>query len=245
MRLDRILANLGYGSRRAVRALLDEGRIRVCGTPEKNGAVKVSAGEVTLDGEPLDHSAGIFIALHKPAGYACSHDPREAPLMYDLLPARWMRRNPPISSIGRLDRDTTGILLITDQTHLTHALASPAAALEKVYLAELDPDGPELDPGAPMQGYPGIVSLFASGTLRLAASEAKPCLPAELTLTGKRSARLVLREGRFHQVKRMFAACGYRVTSLHRESFGHYALDGLQPGDWRDEAIPEQDKCES
>lgn len=230
VRVDRLLANLGYGSRMEIRSALADGRVCVSGVPEKNGARKVCANEVTIDGEALDHIDGIFVILHKPAGYACSHDPREAPLIYDLLPARWMLRNPKPSSVGRLDRDTTGLIIITDNTRRIHELSSPKNALAKVYIAETDPAGPELDAR--------LIPLFASGSLRITEStEEIICLPAELTITGKRSARLVLREGRYHQVKRMFAACGYHVCALHRESFGPYTLDGLNPGEWREHEV--------
>ena len=226
-RLDRLLANLACGTRSTVRALLEEGRVTIGGRPEKNGARKVCAEDfdtILVDGEALDHPEGIFVLLHKPAGYACSHDPEEAPLIYDLLPARWKNRNPRPESIGRLDRDTTGIIIITDQLHLVHRLASPKHAVPKVYLADVDPAGPELDAG--------LIQLFAAGSICLDGEE-KPCLPAELVITEKRSARLTLQEGRFHQVKRMFAACGYRVCALHRESFGEYTLEGLNSGEWR------------
>lgn len=225
-RVDRVLANLGYGSRAEIRTALAGGRVCVCGVPETNGARKVCASEMTFDGEALDHIDGIFVILHKPAGCACSHDPREAPLIYDLLPARWMRRNPRPSSVGRLDRDTTGLIIITDDTRRIHELSSPKNALAKIYIVETDPAGPELDER--------LIPLFAGGVRITEAEKEISCLPAELTITGKRSARLVLREGRYHQVKRMFAACGYHVCALHRESFGAYTLDGLQPGEWRE-----------
>ena len=232
IRLDRLLANLGYATRAAARALLEEGRVYINGAPEKNGARTIPAQDfdtIRVDGEALDHPDGIFVLLHKPAGYACSHNPKEAPLVYDLLPARWMRRNPQPESIGRLDRDTTGLLLITDRLDLVHRLASPKHALEKVYLAEVEKTGPELDAS--------LTALFAGGSIRLD-GEDKPCLPARLVITGKRQARLTLHEGRFHQVKRMFAACGYKVCALHRESFGPYTLEGLEEGQYKTQTPP-------
>jgi 16S rRNA pseudouridine516 synthase len=222
-----LLANLGYGSRAEIRAALAEGRVSVGGVPEKNAARKVCARDVMLDGQTLDHPDGICIILHKPAGYACSHDPREAPLIYDLLPPRWMRRSPKLSSVGRLDRDTTGLIIITDNTELIHDLTSPKRAIPKVYIIETDPAGAELDER--------LIPLFASGSLRITEKDTEePCLPAELTITGKRSAHLVLYEGRYHQVKRMFAACGYHVCALHRESLGSWTLEGLEPGTYTD-----------
>jgi len=237
VRLDRTLANLGYGSRSEIRALLAEGRVLVGGVPEKDGARIVRTCEVLLDGEALDRPNGIFALLHKPAGCACSHDPREAPLIYDLLPARWRKRNPKVGSVGRLDRDAAGLIIITDRADLMHTLASPKHGMAKVYSVELAPTGPGLGTD--------LIPLFASGTLLLPAEGSeraplreKPCLPAELVITGRYSARLTIREGRFHQVKRMFAACGYSVCALRREEFGPYTLDGLAPGDWRDAEAP-------
>jgi 16S rRNA pseudouridine516 synthase len=138
-----------------------------------------------------------------------------------LLPERWSRRNPPITSVGRLDKETTGLLLITDRGDLVQRWTSPRHKVTKRYLVESDQD---LDPD--------LVPLFASGTLRLP-DETDPCLPASLVLTGIRSAHLDLVEGRYHQVRRMFASQGFRVTSLHRSQFGALELGNLPPGQWR------------
>jgi 16S rRNA pseudouridine516 synthase len=138
-----------------------------------------------------------------------------------LLPERWSRRNPPITSVGRLDKETTGLLLITDRGELVQRWTSPRHKVTKRYLVESDQD---LDPD--------LVPLFASGTLRLP-DETDPCLPASLVLTGIRSAHLDLVEGRYHQVRRMFASQGFRVTSLHRSQFGALELGNLPPGQWR------------
>jgi 16S rRNA pseudouridine516 synthase len=141
--------------------------------------------------------------------------------VYSLLPERWSRRNPPITSVGRLDKETTGLLLITDRGELVQRWTSPRHKVTKRYLVESDQD---LDPD--------LVPLFASGTLRLP-DETDPCLPASLVLTGIRSAHLDLVEGRYHQVRRMFASQGFRVTSLHRSQFGALELGNLPPGQWR------------
>lgn len=231
LRLDRILSNLGYATRSTARALLTSGRVTIEGKPATNGALKARPDEVRLDGQPLDHPAGIFIMLHKPAGYVCSHEAGEGDLIYDLLPDTWRRRTPVPTSIGRLDKDTTGIVLVTDMMPLVHLLASPKHDVDKLYHVILDPAGPALEPK--------LVEKFASGTLRLGPKDEKPCLPAELVITGPYSADLTLREGRFHQVKRMFAACGYTVSALHRSRFGNYALADLPEGKWKDCPLPE------
>jgi 16S rRNA pseudouridine516 synthase len=160
--------------------------------------------------------------LHKPTGLVCSHDAREGPTVYSLLPPRWQRRNPVITSVGRLDKETSGLLLLTDQSPLVHRLTSPKHKVPKVYRATVDRDlSPELIP------------LFARGTLLLA-GEKTPCAPAELCIRSAREAELTLTEGRYHQVRRMFSAQGTTVLTLHRERFGPLALGDVPRGEWRE-----------
>jgi 16S rRNA pseudouridine516 synthase len=220
-RLDQLLANLGYCSRGEAKAWVRKGRVSVSGKVAKSGDEKASPELVQVDGEPLDHPGELLILLHKPAGYICTHDAEEGATIYDLLPPRWAQRNPPITSVGRLDKDTTGVLLLTDQGDLVQRWTSPKHKVPKVYEVTVDRD---LDSA--------LVSAFAAGTLRLEGEE-KPCLPARLEITSSRAARLELTEGRYHQVKRMFAAHGYTVTALHRSRFGDLELGDLAPGQWR------------
>jgi len=173
-----------------------------------------------MDGEPLDHPGELLLLLNKPAGRVCSHDAAEGPSVYDLLPHRWRRRNPPVTSVGRLDKDTTGLLLLTDRSGLVHRLTSPKHKVPKVYRALLDRDPPA-----------GIEAIFSSGTLLLAGEEA-PCAPAPLRLLGERRAEVVLVEGRYHQVKRMFASQGCGVVELDRVRFGSLELGNLPRGSW-------------
>lgn len=226
-RLDQILASHGYGSRREVREAIAAGRVTLAGVPVKDPSSKALSPEVCIDGSPLEFPAGVYVIWNKPAGCACSHDPRESPLIYDLLPARWLRRNPVVSSVGRLDRETTGLLLLTDDTQWQHRLTSPRSKVEKVYRVTLDGD-PVGD----------IAGAFASGTLLLAGEE-RPCAPARLTWHDPRSAEVTLTEGRYHQVRRMFSHFGLRVVTLHRTRFGPLDLLGLPPGHWR-ELTPEE-----
>jgi 16S rRNA pseudouridine516 synthase len=221
-RLDQLLANLGYCSRREARDWLRAGRVTAAGKPATDGARRVAPSAVRVDGEPLDHPAGLLLLLHKPAGLVCSHDEREGPTVYSLLPDRWRRRHPPLTSVGRLDKDTTGALLLTDLASLVHRLTSPRHKVPKAYRATVDRD---LEAG--------LAALFASGTLRLP-GETDPCAPAELAIAGPREAVLTLTEGRYHQVRRMFAAAGMTVVALHRERFDHLDLGGLAPGHWRE-----------
>lgn len=219
-RLDQLLASLGYGSRREVAALVAAGRVCIQGTPALRADQKADPATVTFDGEPLDSPHGLLILYHKPLGLVCTHNTAEGPTIYDHLPARWLLRKPPLTSIGRLDKDTSGLLLLTDQGSLVHRLASPKSRCEKTYLVTVDRDL-----------HPSLIATFARGDLLLR-SETTPCLPAQLEITGPRSAALTLSEGRYHQVRRMFASQGYHVETLHRSRFGDYQLGDLAPGDW-------------
>ncbi|MBB1061523.1 pseudouridine synthase [Marilutibacter spongiae] len=220
MRLVRLIANLGYGSRKQVAAMFREGRIT-----DPDGEVlyaddKVEHAQLRVDGEPLDPPAGLVLALHKPVGFTCStRDPGR--IVYDLLPPRFRLRSPVLSTVGRLDRDTSGLLLMTDDGGLLHRIISPRSQLAKVYEAEL---------AEPLRG--DEAALFASGSLMLE-SEKTPLAPAGLEVLAPRRARLSLTEGRYHQVRRMFAAVGNHVEALHRVRIGGLAVDGLAAGEWR------------
>jgi 16S rRNA pseudouridine516 synthase len=221
-RLDQLLANLGYCSRREARDFVRTGAVTVAGAPAKDSGAKVDPASVRIAGEPLDHPDGLLLLLHKPTGLVCSHDEREGPNVYSLLPERWRRRNPVVTSIGRLDKDTSGLLLLTDQSALVHQLTSPKHKVPKIYRATLDREPPA-----------GLADLFAAGTLQLDGEKA-PCAPAELRLCAPREAELVLTEGKYHQVRRMFASQGCTVLTLHRSSFGDLPLGDLAPGQWRE-----------
>jgi 16S rRNA pseudouridine516 synthase len=221
-RLDQLLANLGYCSRREARRGFGGMRVTVAGDVVKDSAIKVEPDTVGIDDEPLDHPDGILVLLNKPTGLVCSHDEREGPSIYDLFPDRWRRRNPVITSVGRLDKDTSGLLLVTDQSQLVHRLTSPKHKVPKVYRATVDRD---LDPA--------LIEIFATGTLQLE-GEKGPLAPATLAIREPRVAEITLIEGKYHQVRRMFASQDWHVESLHRERFGDLILDNLAPGTWRE-----------
>jgi 16S rRNA pseudouridine516 synthase len=220
MKLLRVLANLGYGSRKQVTGLFREGRVTdAAGEVLYADDVRPHA-DVRLDGEPLDPAPGLLVALHKPVGYTCStKDPGR--VVYDLLPPRFRLRDPLLSPVGRLDRDTSGLLLLTDDGALLHRITSPKSHLAKVYEATLASD---------LRG--DEAALFAAGTLLLE-GEDKPLLPAGLEVLGPRLARLTLHEGRYHQARRMFAAVGNHVAALHRVAIGGMGLEGIASGEWR------------
>lgn len=219
MKLLRCLANLGYGSRREVKRMLDQGRVtdtqrRVLGADDE-----VAHACVRVDGEPLDPPSGMLLMLNKPVGMTCSRADAGR-VIYSLFPPRWLARKPALSSIGRLDRDTSGLLLLTDDGDLLHRIISPRSHVAKVYEATLAEDlrGDEAE-------------RFASGTLVLR-SETRPLQPATLEVLSPRRVRLTVTEGRYHQVRRMFAAAGNRVETLHRVAVGGLVLGDLEPGQW-------------
>lgn len=220
MKLVKLIANLGYGSRKDVAWMFREGRITDDAGEVLYADDQIDAARVRIDGAPLDPIAPLTIKLHKPTGYTCSlKDP--GAIVYDLLPDRFRLRSPTLSPVGRLDRDTSGLLLLTDDGALLHRIVHPKSKLPKVYEATLARDlrGDEID-------------IFASGALKLE-SETTPLKPAELQVIAPRHAVLTLTEGRYHQVRRMFAAVGNHVEALHRSRVGGLTLDGLEPGAWR------------
>jgi len=227
-RLDQILSRYGYCSRSEAAGWVRAGRVTIHGAPAKARDQKVDAGAVQVDGKAIECPEGILALLHKPAGYVCSHDPRDGATIYELLPAQWLRRNPPVTTIGRLDKDTTGVLLVTDIGALVQRWTSPKHKVPKIYEVTVDRD---LDPA--------LVELFAAGTLQLKEEE-KPCKPARLEIVDERRARLELTEGMYHQVKRMFASQGWNVTRLHRSMSGETGLEDLKPGEWRLLPLPQE-----
>ncbi len=225
-RLDKILSNLGYCSRKKALRFLKDYEVTVEGMRLTDSSKKVDAKKVLIDNEPLDHPDGIFILLNKPTGYVCSHDIADGRVVYELLPEQWLSRNPVPSTIGRLDKDTTGVILITDNTQLIHILTSPKRSIDKEYEVSVD-----------KTLTADLIDQFASGNLLLK-EETKPCLPAKLIITDETHSKIILHEGRYHQIKRMFSHFGYIVTALHRSRFGQYTIEGLKEGSWKDLQMP-------
>ena len=214
-RLDKLLSNLGYGSRKDVKNWVKQGIIVCDGETVKSPSQKVNPRLVELDGEPLDHPDGLTLIYHKPLGTTCSRK-EEGRLIYDDLPEQWQYRKPPLSPVGRLDKETSGLLIITDDGQLNHHLTSPKHHISKTYAVTLD---------RPLQG--DEAGRFASGKLLLEDDD-RPCLPAEMKAVDEKQAILILHEGRYHQVRRMFAAVGNHVTELTRTDIGALSLDSTR-----------------
>lgn len=220
MRLDKYLALAGLGSRRDVRALVRAGRVAVDGAPARDAGVRIDpeTAAVRVDGERLIHRARELIMLNKPAGViTAAADPRHQTVM-DLLPRRFVAAG--CMPVGRLDRDADGLLLLTTDGQLAHRLLSPRRHVDKVYRVTVDGQLAQAD-----------VEAFSAG-IALAGFTALPAV-LEILPAGT-EARVTVREGKYHQVKRMFAARGRTVTRLTRIAFAGLALDAaLAPGDWR------------
>lgn len=220
-RLDRVLSHTGKWSRREIRELIRRGQVRVDGVTVTRPEEKIDPERVKLQvcGEQVSWEAFLYVMMHKPAGVlSATEDGREETVL-DLLPD-WLRRRG-LFPAGRLDRDTTGLLLLTDDGPLAHALLSPRHHVDKVYLARVAGRVDEGDVKALREGM-----VLGDGLV---------CLPAGLEILGDGSCCLVtLQEGKYHQVKRMLAQRGKPVLALKRLSMGPLELDGdLQPGQWR------------
>lgn len=216
------MSRLGYCSRHEIRPWLRQGRITVEGMEKPAPASHVQPAAVRLDGEALDHPDGLTLIYHKPVGLVCSHK-ESGPLIYEDFPERWLSRKPQLSAVGRLDKDTSGLLILTDDGGLNHHLTSPRHKIPKTYRAVL---------ARSLQGREA--ALFAAGTLMLE-GETTPCLPTELQTLDERLVELTLHEGRYHQVRRMFAAVGNHVEALCRVRIGSLTLTdtGLEEGEYQ------------
>jgi len=220
MRLVKLLANLGYGSRKEMQMAIRNGWVTDRAGNRLKADAKTAHEDILFDDEPLDPAQGVVILMNKPLGFTCSTKD-QGRLVYDLLPGRYRMRKPALSSIGRLDKETSGALLFTDDGTFLHKVISPKSEVPKVYEVTLD---------RPLKG--DEAALFASGDMMLE-SEEKPLKPAELDVLGPTSARLTLHEGRYHQVRRMFAATGNHVTALTRSHVGGLGLEGVEEGSWK------------
>jgi len=226
IRVDKLLSSMGYGSRAETARMAKAGAITLDGVKLRDVTRRIPVTpdlvhHMQIRGEALDPVQGMVIMMNKPLGMICSHK-EGGQLVYDILPDRWRQRNPALSTIGRLDKQTSGLLLLTDDGALLHRIISPKSNIKKTYRARL---------ARPLDGSEG--ERFASGQLVLE-GENKPLAPAELTVVSDTEALLIVTEGRYHQVRRMFAATGNHVLDLHREQLGGLSLPAVMaPGAWR------------
>lgn len=223
-RLDKLLASTGRWSRREVKELVRQGRVQADGSPVRRPEDKFDPAAVclTVDGQEVDCAPFVYLMLHKPAGLLSATEDRRQRTVLDLLPEHLRRRG--LFPVGRLDKDTEGLLLLTNDGELAHRLLSPKKHVDKVYYARTAGELEEADCRA-----------FAAG---MVLGDGLECLPAGLEIlsagAGGSEALVTLREGKFHQVKRMLAARGKPVLYLKRMKMGNLTLDpALEPGEYR------------
>jgi len=221
MQLERLLQKHGFGTRKDCRAMVRHERVAINGAMCDDPFADIATDGLifSVDGVEWPYAEFASVVLHKPAGYECSRKPQHHPSVLELLPRPLRERG--LQPIGRLDEDTTGLLLITDDGQLNHVLSSAKRKVPKVYLATTKHP---LDEGQ-------IDALLAGVLLN---DEPEPIAAAAAEIAGNQLLRLTVTEGKYHQVKRMVAAVGNRVEALHREAVGEFVLPPeLKPGEWR------------
>ncbi len=219
MRLDKYLADMHVGTRSEVKEQIRKGRVQVNGSVVKDPGLGVSAEDcVEADGVQIGYQEHFYYMLNKPAGILTATEDRKQPTVLDLFPEN-LRKN--LAPVGRLDKDTVGLLLITDDGALAHRLLAPKSHVDKVYLAGTDLPVTDED-----------VKRFAGG---MTLADGTQLMPAGLEILSPDRSRVTIHEGKFHQVKRMFEACGKKVVYLKRLSMGTLTLDPALPeGEWRE-----------
>lgn len=221
MNLTKLLQSQGFGTRRECRGLILSGRVSAAGQELRDPDAEINPDGLvfSVDGEDWRYRENVYVVLHKPAGYECSQKPRHYPSVLSLLPVQL--RNRGLQTVGRLDEDTTGLLLLTDDGQFLHTYTSPKKNIAKVYRATVkhpltDAQLNALRAGVVLHDDPEPVAAQSA--------VARDAHTLELVLTG----------GKYHQVKRMVAAAGNRVEALHRERMGAFTLPSdLAPGEWR------------
>ncbi len=219
-RIDKIIASQGQYSRKEVKALIAKGRIAVDGRVVSSSSEKADplTTRISIDGKALAFKRNLYLMLHKPKGYVSATEDRDHPTVLELVPREYRGRN--LFPAGRLDRDTTGLMIITDDGALAHNILAPKKHVPKLYHVELDiPVTEEMRLG------------FSEGVmLNDGVSKA-----ADLIKTGEKTAEVTLREGRYHQIKRMFGCFGAEVVELKRLGMGRLTLpEDLAEGEYRE-----------
>jgi 16S rRNA pseudouridine516 synthase len=221
MNLTKLLQSQGFGTRRECRSLIQSGLVTIAGQAITDAEADINpVGLVfSVDGQDWQYREKVYVLLHKPAGYECSQKPKHHPSVLNLLPAQL--RNRGLQTVGRLDEDTTGLLLLTDDGQFLHRYTSPKKNIAKVYRATVRYPLTEAQLAALRAG---VVLHDDPDPVQAQSAIARDAHTLELTLTG----------GKYHQVKRMVAAVGNRVEALHRERMGELVLPpDLKPGEWR------------
>lgn len=219
MRLDKLLSDSGYGSRKEVKNLIKSKNVAVNGEIERDGAriIDENIDEVLVLGKPIIYEKNLYILLNKPKGYLSATKDPPAPVVTDLVELDGKRS---IFPVGRLDKDTTGTMLLTDDGKMAHSLLSPKKHVDKTYYVETD---------IPILDINLAKNIFSEGI----EMDGKKTLPAKLEVKGEREYLVTIREGKYHQVKRMFSYLGCEIIKLDRVSFAFLNCEGLSSGQWR------------
>lgn len=231
IRLDKYVAQMCGATRSEVKQWLKKGRVTVDGKAEREAKTKVLPGQtyVCVDGETVDYVAYEYIMLHKPSGCVSATEDAESRTVLDYISEKDCVRKRELFPVGRLDKDTEGLLLLTNDGELAHRLLSPRHHVKKRYFVRLE---------HPLE--PGTDRMFEDG---IDIGDEKKTLPAKLEAISETEAYVTITEGRYHQIKRMFQACGNEVVYLKRISMGSLVLDGtLKRGEYR--PLTEQELCE-
>lgn len=231
-RIDKLLASTGRWSRKEAKALCRQGRVAADGAPVRAEDKLPGGAALTVDGQPVELESTVWLMLHKPAGLLSATEDPKQPTVLSLLPERYRKIG--LFPVGRLDKDTEGLLLLTTDGALAHELLSPKKHVDKVYYVETEGELTAADAAA-----------FAAG---LTLADGYRCLPALLRPLGGGRGEVTLREGKYHQIKRMLGSLGKPVTYLKRVAFGPLTLDeGLEKGAWRpltgEERAALRDQC--
>jgi 16S rRNA pseudouridine516 synthase len=219
--LDRILQSQGFGTRKYCRALIDDGEVRIAGEVQSSYRTPLETDGLVLNvfGEEWRYREHLYLVLNKPANFECSRKPSHHPGVLTLLPEQFTWRD--VQPVGRLDHDTTGMLLISDDGPFIHAQSSPKRHIPKIYQATTQETvSPEL-----------IAELLAGVKLH---DEPAPLAALTCVQRGERQLEIVLEQGKYHQVKRMLAAAGNHCVALHRSAIGMLTLEslGIAEGEW-------------
>jgi len=221
IRLDKFLADMGIASRKELRAIIRSGRVAVDGAAvtAPNAKLDPERSRVTLDGRELTYSRFHYYMLYKPCGVVTATEDTRQKTVMDLLPPELRRMG--LFPVGRLDKDTSGLLLLTDDGEFAHRVISPKSQVVKMYYAQVEGELTAEDAAA-----------FARGVVL---GDGTQCLPARLEILAPDECRVAVMEGKYHQVRRMLAACGKPVKTLHREAIGALRLDaGMREGNFRE-----------
>ena len=226
IRLDKLLSHAGFGSRTQVKELIKKGRVALDGAVCRDSSRNVELEAVTVDGKPVHVASSYHLMMYKPSGVVTAADDPKQKTVMDLLPEKYLKNG--CMPVGRLDKDTTGLLILTTDGELAHRLISPKRHVQKIYEAATREALKQEDVSAFEKGIP--LKNFTA-------------LPASLEIVEEHFARVTVFEGKYHQVKRMFLACGNEVVKLHRATFGPLQLDEhLAPGLFRELSDEEVDK---